>query len=140
MADRFDPDPYLEAWNKHDWDALVGFLAEDCVYEDVALGERHQGRDDIRNWIGEMTETLSTDFSFESKNAFMAGDDYALEWVFRGTHDRSSPQLPATGKGFEIPGASVGKLEGGLIKENRDYWSIATFLMQVGVMPPPPQP
>ena len=38
---------------------------------------------------------------------------------------------------FTIWGVSVGRLEGGRIKENTDYWNMVEFLTQVGLMPAP---
>jgi len=49
------------------------------------------------------------------------------------------PKL-ATGKPYEILGVSIGRLEGGHVKENRDYWNVAAYLRQVGLMPMPVRP
>jgi ketosteroid isomerase-like protein len=54
----------------------------------------------------------------------------------RGTHDGQTGPVPATGKSYEIHGVSVGTLQGGKIESNRDYWSLAEFLVQVGILPP----
>jgi hypothetical protein len=41
----------------------------------------------------------------------------ALEWTVSGTHDRSSPALPATGKPFDIR-ATIARLSNGKITYN----------------------
>jgi steroid delta-isomerase-like uncharacterized protein len=61
----------------------------------------------------------------------------AAEWTVSGTHDRSSPELPATGEPFTIRGATIARLRDGKIAYNRDYWDMASFLAQVGILPPP---
>jgi|SRR6266700_5734725 len=131
-------DPYIVAWNAHDADTLASFMAADAVYEDLALGERLAGRDAIRAWAAGIVDRLSSDFAFDTHTFFDAGDRYAAEWTMRGTHDRSGPRLAATGKPFAVRGVSVGRTVNGLIAENRDYWSLATLLVQVGAMPGPP--
>ncbi len=131
-------DQYIAAWNAHDADALAAYLAPDAVYEDLALGERMTGRDAIRAWVAGIVDRLSSDYGFETHRFFEAGDRYTAEWTMRGTHDRSGPRLAATGKPFEIRGASVGRTVSGLIAENRDYWSLLTLLTQVGAAPATP--
>ena len=130
-------DDYLDAWNTHDGQTVVSFMTSDAVYADVALGVEHKGHNDIASWIDEMADTLSSDYRFDPVSGFDNGDGYALEWVMKGTHDRTSEQMPATGKPFAIHGVSVGTLENGKIKKNTDYWSLGEFLMQIGVMPTP---
>ena len=54
-----------------------------------------------------------------------------------GTNTGGAAGLPATNKPFRIRGVSVGALDSnGKIKHNRDYWNMADYLMQVGVLPP----
>ncbi|MGZ4210782.1 MAG: nuclear transport factor 2 family protein [Actinomycetota bacterium] len=129
-------DDYLDAWNAHDGQKVVSFMTPDAVYADVAIAEEHKGHSEIATWVDDMADTLSSDYSFEAVSAFDTKDGYALEWIMKGTHDRSNEQLPATGKPFAIHGASVGQLEKGKIKRNTDYWNFGEFLMQVGMMPP----
>lgn len=129
-------DDYYAAWNSHDGERVASFMTPDATYADVALGESHTGQADIAAWINTMVDEFSTDYSFESVFVIANDSAYALEWVMRGTNDRGKA-FPATGKPFVVHGASVGELEGGKIKRNTDYWSLAEFLMQVGLMPAP---
>jgi len=130
-------DDYVKAWNSHDGRAVAAFMTPDGVYVDVPLGERNQGREVIAAWINGIGSTLSSDFIFESISFFESGDRYAAEWITRGTHDGSSPRMPATGRRFAIHGASIGELEGGKIRLNTDYWNMVEFLVQIGAMPAP---
>ena len=135
--DRTFFDDYLDAWNKHDSAAVARHMADDAVYEDVALGRVLRGPSEIATFVEEATAT-SSDFRFEVVSLFTAGDDYANEWVMAGTNDRGRPDAPATGRSFRVRGASVGKLdESGRIVENRDYYNLMELLTQLGNPPPP---
>jgi steroid delta-isomerase-like uncharacterized protein len=125
---------FCEAWSRHDWAAVADFFTDDGVYEDRAQQTRAQGRKEIRDGLAHWSQTFSSDNTLEVTDSIEIADRYGLEWIMRGTHDGSSPALPATGKSFVIQGASMGRLEGGRIAENRDYWNVADFLGQVGLM------
>jgi steroid delta-isomerase-like uncharacterized protein len=134
-----DWDAYLAAWNRHDGEAVASFFTEDGVYVDHALGARAEGREAIKRFVEQAAEEASSDFQVAVLDSFEAGDRYAAVCTFGGTHDRSSPNPPleATGKPFSVQFVSIGRLEGGKIKENTDYWNMAEMLMQIGVMPAP---
>jgi steroid delta-isomerase-like uncharacterized protein len=131
-------DDYFARWNAHDADAIVAFMTPDAVYEDLALGARHSGRDEIRAFIAGMTTRLSSDYQF----AFVAPiavsvAGYAFEWTMTGTNDGPNGRFTPTGKQFAIRGVSVGRLVDGKIVENRDYWNLLGLLVQLGIMPGP---
>ena len=133
-------DTYLDAWNQHDSAAVASHMAEDAVYEDVALGRVLHGPSEIASFVEEATKS-SSDFRFEVVSLFTAGNDYANEWVMAGTNDREVRGVPATGRSFRVRGASIGRLDGrGRIAENRDYYNLAELLTQLGIVPPARQP
>jgi steroid delta-isomerase-like uncharacterized protein len=116
-------------------------MADDAIYEDVALGRVLHGPSEIAAFVEEATKACS-DFRFEEVSLFTAGDAYANEWIMTGTNDREVRGIPATGRAFRVRGASVGKLDtSGRIVENRDYYNLAEMFAQLGIQPPaPPQP
>jgi hypothetical protein len=64
-------------------------------------------------------------------------DHYAIEWEVAGTNTGALGDLPATNKPYRFRGASIGRLDtDGKIKENRDYYDMAGYLTQVGLLPP----
>lgn len=129
---------YLAAWNAHDPVAVARHMADDAIYEDVALGRVLHGRSEIAAFVEEATRA-SSDFRFEEVSLFTAGSDYANEWVMTGTNDREVQGVPATGRSFRVRGASVGKLDpSGRIAENRDYYNLAEMFAQLGIQPPAP--
>jgi steroid delta-isomerase-like uncharacterized protein len=130
---------YRDAWNAHDSAAVISFWADDGVHQDLALGGRFEGAAAVRAFVDGMETTFSTDYRFEPGTVVGDGEGYALEWTMVGTNDRADPEhgLPATGRSYRVPGVSVGRVRDGRIVENRDYWNLADFLQQVGLMPRP---
>ena len=140
-TDRSFFDAYLDAWNAHDPAAVARYMADDAIYEDIALGRVLHGPSEIAAFVEEATRA-SSDFRFEEVSLFSAGSDYANEWIMTGTNDREVQGVPATGRSFRVRGASVGKLDAsGRIVENRDYYNLAEMLAQLGIQPAAqPQP
>jgi steroid delta-isomerase-like uncharacterized protein len=131
-------DEYLAAWNAHDPEAVARHMADDAVYEDVALGRVLHGPSEIASFVEEATRS-SSDFRFEVVSLFTAGNDYANEWIMLGTNDREVQGVPATGRSFRVRGASVGKLDSsGRIVQNRDYYNLAELFAQLGIRPTAP--
>jgi steroid delta-isomerase-like uncharacterized protein len=128
---------YLDAWNSHDGTRVAAFMAQDATYEDLALGATHKGREAIKEFVDETTQ-FSKDYRITSVSEQASGDQYALEWEMAGTNTGESGGLPATNKPYRIRGVSIGRLDAaGKIKENRDYWNLADYLIQVGILPAP---
>jgi steroid delta-isomerase-like uncharacterized protein len=75
------------------------------------------------------------DFKIELTSHFVAGNWAGAKWLMSGTHQGDLPGLPATKKHFSIRGASVFGLQGTIFSRCSDYWDMATFLKQIGVMP-----
>ena len=132
-------DAYLDALNAHDIPAVLGFMGEDVVYTDMAVGQRMEGRAATGEFLGRMATSVSTDYRFDNEQVLIDGESFALVWTMSGTKDRGDEQAggPATGRRFRVPGVSIGRLRDGKVVEQRDYWNMAGFLVQVGLMPPP---
>lgn len=126
---------YLEAWNSHDPARVGDFMADDVDFEDVTLGEVLRGRKEVMDFVDRFSETFSTDYRFDLQTELATDSTLALEWVVEGTHDRTSPALPVTNRPFSIRGATIARIADGRITYNRDYWDMAGFLRQVGVLP-----
>jgi steroid delta-isomerase-like uncharacterized protein len=130
---------YMDAWNAHDPAAVAEHMTDDVVYIDLGVNERMEGRAAVREFIAAMETNFSSDYRFDFSGALVDGDSYATEWTMSGTNDGASPELglPATGHRFAIPGVSIGRCRDGKLAENRDYYDLAGYLMQVGLMPAP---
>ena len=78
-------DAFMDAWNAHDVDAIVGFFAEDCVFHPLgrhrADGRHLRGAGRVRRGVAAFFERYP-DGRFEDASAFVAGDRGASEWTF----------------------------------------------------------
>jgi steroid delta-isomerase-like uncharacterized protein len=127
----------LAAVNSHDVNKILPFFTDDCVYEDVALGLVSRGKKELNGFFNTVFVDLP-DFKLEVKSVFGASDWVGFEWVMTGTFAHSSiPGMPATGKKFSVRGASIRELRNGKVSRNSDYWNLASFMQQVGLMPGP---
>ena len=126
-------DRYRDAWNNHDVDALVEFFTDDSVYEDATLARVNRGRAEIRAFAEEAFAN-APDFHVEDSGLIIdPSGRFGVEWTMSGTH-----QGDTAAHKFSVRGASAGEFEGDKIKRNSDYWNMAEFMVQVGMMPQPP--
>jgi len=129
---------YLAAWNTHDVEKLLSFFTDDAVYDCTPMGKASRGRKELKDFFSS-TFTNFHDFKIEMKSAFNAGERGAGEWVMSGTFANSNiPGMPATGKSFSVPGVGITEYSGDKISRVTNYWNLAAFLQQVGLMPPAP--
>ena len=125
---------YLDAWNSHDGSQVAAFMAEDVTYADHAGGAVYQGREAVRSYV-EQTRDFSSDYQFATVSTQADGRRYAIEWEMLGTNTGATGGFPATGKPYRFPGSSIGLLDAdGKIILNRDYWNLAAYLVQVGLL------
>ena len=77
-----------DAWNRHDVDALMSFMSDDCVFQTAAgpdaCGARHVGRDAVRKAFASAWATLP-DAQWVNGQYFVQGDFGVLQWTFTGT-------------------------------------------------------
>ena len=130
---------YNDAWSSHDPESVAGFMSDDAVYTDVALGERLEGKLAVRDYVAGLETGFSSDYRIEWGQSVATDEAFATEWTMSGTHDRGDEArgLPATGQRFQVSGVSIGRRSEGKVIEERNYWNLADFLTQVGLMPAP---
>ena len=79
---------FADAWNRHDIDALMSFMTEDCIFEASAgpeiCGARCQGRETVRGAFAEVWATFP-DAHWGNARHFVCGDRGVSEWTFSGT-------------------------------------------------------
>lgn len=125
---------YMAAWNRRDVAAVLAFVSPDIVYTDHAIHQTHVGHAGITHFVTD-ADNIASDFRFEPTAFVSDGTRWASEWVMSGVADVGKGPVPATGKSFEIRGASFGTLDGeGRILTNGDYWSLIDMMNQIGMM------
>lgn len=88
-----DLQAFAEAWNRHDLEALMRFMTDDCVFEASAgpdaCGARHVGRDAVAGAFSDVWNTFP-DAQWRSPRHFVCGDRGVSEWTFTGTRPDGS--------------------------------------------------
>ena len=107
---------FAEAWNRHDADALMAFMSDDCVFEASAgpevCGSSAVGREAVRAAFSEVWKTYP-DAQWRSPRHFVCGDRGVSEWTFTGTR--------ADGSRVEVNGCDVFTFRGGKIAVKNSY-------------------
>ena len=107
---------FADAWNRHDADALMSFMTEDCVFEASAgpdiCGTRYAGRKEVRAAFAEVWATFP-DAHWVGARHFVNGDRGVSEWTFTGTR--------ADGTRVEVHGCDLLTFRGGKIALKNSY-------------------
>jgi steroid delta-isomerase-like uncharacterized protein len=134
VADGADPKD-LEHVSSNDIEKLMPLFTDNVYYEDVTFGVVNHGRTAHRDFATGTFAAFS-DLKFELKSRVVATDGRSgvMEWVRRGQQTKDFPGLPATNKPFEVRGSTIVEFADGKISRNSDYWDLATYMKQVGLM------
>ena len=107
---------FAEAWNRHDIDALMSFMTEDCVFEASAgsdvWGTRYVGREAVRAGFAEVWATFP-DAQWSNARHFVHEDRGVSEWTFTGTR--------ADGSRVEVQGCDLFTFRDGRISLKNSY-------------------
>jgi steroid delta-isomerase-like uncharacterized protein len=96
------------------------------------MGAMNHGAAELRAFA-EGVFSRFPDVTFELQSSFADGTRGGAEWVMRGTRDLRG--MPGTGKRVEVRGASIFEFVGDKIRRCSDYWDMAAYLKQLGLMP-----
>jgi taurine dehydrogenase small subunit len=118
---RQELDAFFDGWNRHDVDALMRFMADDCVFESSAgpeaCGARHAGREGVRAAFGRVFATYP-DARFADTRHFIAGNRGLSEWLFTAT--------TADGRKVEVNGCDVFTFNEGKIAVKSSFFKNRT--------------
>lgn len=107
---------FSDAWNRHDVDALMEFMADDCVFETAAgtdaCGARHVGREAVRRAFESAWKTVP-DAQWRNGQHFVHGDFGVSQWTFTGT--------AADGSRIEVDGVDLFTFRDGKIQRKNVF-------------------
>ncbi len=110
---------FLEAFNRHDVDAIMAFFADDCTMDlprgPDPWGRRYRGKADVRRSIESRFAGLP-DAHYGEDRHLVQGDRGVSEWLLTGT----APD----GKRVRVRGCDHREFRGGRILRKDSYWKI----------------
>lgn len=106
---------FNEAFNKHDVDAVMAAMTEDCIFESTGPqpdGNRYEGQDAVRAcWESFFRD--SPDAVFDTVEVVTCGDRCTVRWLYRYTD--------ANGQPGHIRGIDLFRVRGGKVAEKLAY-------------------
>ena len=131
---------YVQMWNDRDYEAIPRLVSESFVMYDPAVpaagvagpkGEAH-GRDGLRQFV-ELLTTAFPDFEVTVLD-ILSGEDLAMYEVrLTMTHEGPLGGLPPTGRRVDVRGASILRLEDGVVAEHRFHTNMQESAEQLGL-------
>ena len=107
---------FADAWNRHDADALMSFMTDDCVFDASAgaaeCGTRYVGREAVQAGYAEVWSVFP-DATWSNARHFVQGDRGVSEWKFTGTR--------TDGSRVEVNGCDLFTFRGGKIAVKNSY-------------------
>lgn len=93
---------FSDAWNRHDIEALMSFMTDDCVFESNAgpdiVGTSFRGKEEVRRGFMRAWQ-IYPNARWADARHFVNGDRGASEWIFLGTDN--------DGNGIEVAGCDL---------------------------------
>jgi steroid delta-isomerase-like uncharacterized protein len=110
----------LEAFNRHDLDAIMSRFADDCVFESPRgpdpWGRRFVGKDEVRRGLAARFEGIP-DVRYGDGDHFACGDRAVSEWTLSGT--------TVEGERIEVRGCDLWTFDDdGRITRKDSFWKI----------------
>ena len=107
---------FAAAWNRHDLDALMSMMTDDCVFDASAgsqvNGNRSEGKQAVRGAYAAVFDAFP-DAHWGNPRHFFAGNRGVSEWTFTGTQK--------DGKRVEVNGCDLFTFGHGRIAVKNSY-------------------
>jgi ketosteroid isomerase-like protein len=110
---------FLEAFNRHDLDAIMDCFAEDCVFYmprgTKPRGDQYVGKQEVRAGLAKRFEGIP-DVHYGDDQHWVCGDLGVSEWTLTGTS--------TSGKYIEVRGVDLLEFVEGKIIRKDAFWKI----------------
>ena len=109
----------LDAFNRHDLDAIMAYFADDCSFDfprgPEPWGQRFVGKQQVREALAGRFKGIP-DVHYGDARHFVAGDRGVSEWTLTGT--------TSAGVRLEVRGCDLWEFREGKITRKDSYWKI----------------
>jgi steroid delta-isomerase-like uncharacterized protein len=110
---------FLEAFNRHDLDAIMDYFADDCVFYMPRgarpRGDRYAGKQEVRAGLAKRFEGIP-DVHYGNDQHRVCGDFGVSEWTLTGTS--------TAGQHIEVRGVDLLEFAQGKITRKDSFWKI----------------
>jgi len=110
---------FLDAFNRHDLDAIMDYFSEECVFYmprgSDPRGDRYEGKAQVRAGLATRFEGLP-DVHYGEDVHWACGEFGVSEWTLTGTTQQ--------GKKIRVRGVDLLEFEGGKITRKDSFWKL----------------
>lgn len=110
---------FLEAFNLHDLDSIMGYFADDCVFYmprgAKPRGDQFVGKSEVRAGLARRFEGIP-DVHYGDDQHWVCGDFGVSEWTLSGTS--------LSGQRIEVRGVDLLEFTRGRITRKDSFWKI----------------
>jgi steroid delta-isomerase-like uncharacterized protein len=110
---------FLDAFNRHDLDRIMGFFTDDCTFDlprgSEPWGTRFVGKAAVRKGLASRFEGIP-DVHYDEDRHWVSGERGASEWLLTGT--------TKSGKKVAVRGCDLFEFRDGKILRKDSYWKI----------------
>ncbi len=110
---------FLDAFNRHDLDAIMAYFADDCVFYSprgsTPRGTRYAGKAEVRKGLSARFEGIP-DVHYGDDRHWLCGDLGVSEWTLTGT--------TTAGKRLEVRGLDLLEFSNGKLVRKDSFWKI----------------
>lgn len=110
---------FLDAFNRHDLNAIMEYFADDCVFYmprgAAPRGDSYSGKEDVRAGLAKRFEGIP-DVHYGDDRHWACGNFGVSEWTLTGNH--------ISGKRLEVRGIDLLEFVNGKITRKDSFWKI----------------
>ena len=110
---------FLDAFNRHDLDSIMGYFADECVLYTPRgagpRGSRYLGKKEVRAGLAKRFEGIP-DVHYGEDHHWACGDFGVSEWTLTGTS--------TSGQSLEVRGVDLLEFVNGKITRKDSFWKI----------------
>jgi steroid delta-isomerase-like uncharacterized protein len=123
---------HVLAENRRSIDGLLATLSAEPLYQIMATGAEHRGRQAVAAFYAGLFESMP-DVTFNLHEVFIGENGVVEESVLAGTHTGSLFGLPPTGRPLQLPLTIVFPMHAGEILGERMYFDMDSLQRQLGL-------